>query len=91
MIDAVSTSKAWAKRGSEKLKGLNGMFKKTTKEAMQPLLGKGTFDDNVKDVIGKLPQNSQSSWLGCAESPNTYIPCYCKQTDSTSWMNLRVL
>ncbi|KAF2703710.1 hypothetical protein K504DRAFT_463174 [Pleomassaria siparia CBS 279.74] len=49
MINAVSTSKAWAHTGSEKLKGSTIPFiGKTTKDAMKPLMSKGNYGDNVK-------------------------------------------
>jgi hypothetical protein len=58
MIDAVSTSKAWAKRGSTELKlsvaPVIGMIT-GTRGAMKPLLGEKNYKDDANDVIGKFP------------------------------------
>jgi hypothetical protein len=59
MISVVSTSKAWAARGSEKLRESlknKGLFRLTdaVRTAMNPLFDKdGEYEENANDVIGK--------------------------------------
>ncbi|KAF2876874.1 hypothetical protein BDV95DRAFT_601289 [Massariosphaeria phaeospora] len=63
-VDAVSASKGWVQRGSEKLKGSNiPLLGKTTKDAMNPSLDKGKYENNVNDVVAKFDK------LGELEGP----------------------
>jgi hypothetical protein len=74
MINAVKSAKAWAQRGSEKLKdSIEPSLISSTKTAIKPLLNKDNkYADNAKQVAGESP----SSWSACAELPNTYRPCF---------------
>jgi hypothetical protein len=56
MIDAMTTSKDWALRGSNQLKeSLIPIFGRLipVRDAMKPLFDQGKYEDNAKDVIGK--------------------------------------